>query len=93
VRAGAPPPNLPADEHAAAFVLGRYCAACHTIDGEGGLGAPDLTRVGAMRDAKWLRDWISSPESVDPAASMPAFGEVLTEEQMTAVVNYLAARK
>jgi ubiquinol-cytochrome c reductase cytochrome b subunit len=93
VRAGAPPPSLPAEEHAAAFVLGRYCAACHVIDGEGGLGAPDLTRVGATRDAKWLREWISSPETIDQNASMPAFGEVLTAEQMTAVVNYLAARK
>jgi cbb3-type cytochrome oxidase cytochrome c subunit len=63
------------------------------IDGEGGSSAPDLTRIGATRDAKWLRQWITQPEAVDAFATMPAFGEVLNEAQMTAIVNYLAARK
>ena len=62
VRAGAPPPVMPAQERTASLILGRYCAACHMIDGEGASSAPDLTRVGAMRDAMWLRDWITSPE-------------------------------
>ena len=73
--------------------MGKYCATCHTIDGEGGNSAPDLSRVGATRDAEWLRRWITSPESVDPFASMPPFGETLTKEQMDAIVAYLAARK
>jgi cytochrome c1 len=49
--------------------------------------------VGATRDAKWLRDWITEPEAVDPFASMASFKEVLSEAEMTAIVNYLAARK
>ena len=28
-----------------------------------------------------------------PLANMPAFGDVLTPNEMTAIVNYLAARK
>jgi mono/diheme cytochrome c family protein len=93
VRAGGGEPTVTPDEHAAALVLGSYCAVCHMIDGEGGSSAPDLTRAGSTRDAQWLREWITDPTAVDPFANMPAFGGVLTPEQLTAIVNYLAARK
>jgi ubiquinol-cytochrome c reductase cytochrome b subunit len=93
VRAGGPPPEASNEERIASVVLGRYCAFCHSIDGEGGLLAPDLTHVGARRNAAWLRDWISDPSAVDPAASMPPFGRALTEQELSAVVNYLAARR
>ncbi|HXH24082.1 MAG TPA: cytochrome b N-terminal domain-containing protein [Vicinamibacterales bacterium] len=93
LRAGAPPPDVPREERLAALVLGRYCAGCHMIDGEGASSAPDLSRVGATRDATWLREWILDPSNVDFAATMPGFGGTLTEEQLTALVNYLAARK
>jgi ubiquinol-cytochrome c reductase cytochrome b subunit len=92
-RASSAPPAATKEEHVASLVLGRYCVSCHMIDGEGASSAPDLTRAGAERDAAWLRGWISEPESVDPFANMPAFGGVLNEEQMTALVNYLSARK
>lgn len=93
VRAGAPPPSFPPQDRAASLVIGHYCAACHMIDAEGASSAPDLTRVGAKRDAAWLREWISSPETVDAAASMPSFGQVLSDAEMTALVGFLAARK
>jgi cbb3-type cytochrome oxidase cytochrome c subunit len=63
------------------------------IDGEGSPGAPDLTHIGAHRDAKWLKDWISAPDEIDAGANMPGFGAFLSADEMTAVVNYLAARK
>ena len=93
VRAGSGDPAVSAADHAASMVIGTYCAACHMIDGEGGSSAPDLSRVGATRDAEWLRDWITEPTAVDPFANMPAFGGALTDEQMTAIVTYLASRK
>jgi ubiquinol-cytochrome c reductase cytochrome b subunit len=92
-RAGEGEPATTSGERDAAMVLGTYCAACHMVDGEGGSSAPDLSRIGMTRDAQWLRDWIAEPTAVDPFANMPAFGGVLRDEQMTAVVNYLAARK
>jgi ubiquinol-cytochrome c reductase cytochrome b subunit len=92
-RGSSAPPETTREEELASHVLGRYCASCHMIDGEGASSAPDLTKAGAERDAAWLRDWISEPEAIDPFANMPAFGGVLSEEQMTALVNYLAARK
>jgi ubiquinol-cytochrome c reductase cytochrome b subunit len=93
VRTGAPQPDVSDEVRRASIVFGRYCASCHMIDGEGGAVGPDLTRVGAKHDAKYLREWITQPDAIDPAASMPAFGEFLKDHEMTAIVNYLAARK
>ena len=90
---GGTPPNVDGEARVATFVLGRYCANCHMVDGGGGHEGPDLTRAGAERDAKWLREWIIDPEAVDPTAAMPSFGDRLTPEELTAVTNYLAARK
>ena len=36
---------------------------------------------------------IIDPSAVDPAASMPAYGGFLTDDDLTAIVTYLAARK
>jgi ubiquinol-cytochrome c reductase cytochrome b subunit len=88
-----PPFGLEPETRTAILVFGRYCANCHIIDGEGGNQGPDLTRAGEKRDAKWLHDWISDPEMIDEMADMPAFGDRLTPEELTAISNYLAARK
>jgi ubiquinol-cytochrome c reductase cytochrome b subunit len=93
VRAGVGRPETAASVERVSLVIGRYCANCHTIDGEGAASAPDLTRVGATRDSTWLRRWITDPARVDPLANMPAFGETLTEDEMTDLVGYLARRK
>ncbi|MGB2716336.1 MAG: cytochrome b N-terminal domain-containing protein [Vicinamibacterales bacterium] len=90
---GTSPPTLEGDARIATFVIGRYCANCHVIDGSGGNEGPDLTHAGAKRDAKWLHAWISDPEAVDDKAEMPSFGERLSQEELTVLANYLAARK
>jgi cytochrome c oxidase cbb3-type subunit 3 len=41
------------------------CAACHLVNGSGGLLGPDLTEIGLRRSLKFLRDSI-----VDPSASI-----------------------
>jgi mono/diheme cytochrome c family protein len=93
VRAGVARPETEAAIERVSLVIGRYCASCHTIDGEGEASAPDLTRVGATRESRWLRQWITNPVEVDPLANMPAFRDTLTEGEMTSLVEYLAARK
>jgi ubiquinol-cytochrome c reductase cytochrome b subunit len=93
VRAGGTPPQVTAEVATASMVFGRFCATCHTIDGEGGTAGPDLTHEGTKHDAKWLKDWISDPESVDPAANMPSFAGRLNDQQLQAIAAYLAARK
>jgi putative heme-binding domain-containing protein len=42
------------------------CAACHVIDGQGGIVGPSLSDIGMMRGADYLRQSI-----VDPAAELP----------------------
>ena len=92
VRAGASPPVMTANQ-AAIAVYGRYCSTCHALDGEGATVGPDLSHVGAKHDAMWFREWITDPTAVQFDATMPPFGDRLNDEQMTAIVNYLAARK
>jgi ubiquinol-cytochrome c reductase cytochrome b subunit len=93
VRAGGEPPRVGREEHAATLVYGQFCANCHVLDGEGGTSGPDLTRAGQRRDAEFLREWITDPTAIDDFSNMPAFGEQLTEQQMDAIVDYLARRK
>ena len=71
----------------------RYCATCHMIDGEGASSAPDLTHVGRHARREMAERVDHGTEAVDPFATMPAFGEVLSEAEMTAIVNYLAAQE
>ncbi len=93
LRSGGKHPMPSQGELAAARVLGRHCAACHIIDNEGVSIGPDLTRIGAERDATWLREWITNPEAVDPFANMPAFGTTLTPAELDALVAFLSARR
>jgi mono/diheme cytochrome c family protein len=93
VRVGAPVPQVSEQMRTVSVILGRYCANCHMIDGDGASSAPDLSRAGASRDREWLHQWITSPEDVDPFASMPAFGGALTADEMNALVDYLSRRK
>lgn len=94
VRAGGTAPsNVGPELRTAALVYGRWCANCHTIDGEGGNQGPDLTHAGKERDEQWLYDWISDPEAMDELADMPAFVDRLTSEELRAIARYLAGRR
>jgi mono/diheme cytochrome c family protein len=94
LRLGSQPPRVNAGVALAAQVFATRCARCHAIDGEGDpVTGGDLSRVGREHDARWLRAWISDPSAIDPTAEMPAFGDTLQPEAMTAIVWYLAERK
>jgi ubiquinol-cytochrome c reductase cytochrome b subunit len=97
LRSGRAVPHTSRDVALAASVFARSCFFCHVIDGEGGTLGPDLSHIGGTRDAAWLRDWITDPARVtrdeDAGASMPGFGERLSEAEINAISIYLAARK
>lgn len=94
MRAGVRAPDVNAEVRIASRVFASRCASCHAIDGEGDATAGgDISYVGRAHEAKWLREWISDPATLDENAEMPAFGDRLSQEEMTAIVNYLARRR
>ncbi len=88
-----PYPGYPASIEAAAVIFARYCIGCHKIEGDGGKDGPDLTHEGSKHDAATLRKWIVDPETVDPKAEMPSFGDRLTDAQLDSISSYLAGRQ
>lgn len=68
------------------------CSACHVLKGTGSAAGPDLTRVGAKRDAEWLKRFLKDPAAVRPGSVMPPY-DGLPEGELDALARYLAALK
>jgi len=52
--------------------LDQKCNLCHKVGATGGKLGPDLSAVGAKRDAAWLYRYLVNPKVVDPKNKMPA---------------------
>jgi mono/diheme cytochrome c family protein len=83
-----------------AVIQAAGCLACHKLDGQGQVIAPDLTHVGSRRNAESIRKKILDPASSIAkgyeklAGIMPkTFGTMMTAAQLEALVQYLAAHK
>src|SRR5881398_3446656 len=83
-----------------AIIQAAGCLACHKLDGQGQVIAPDLTHVGSRRDAESIRRKILDPASSVTkgyeklAGIMPkSFGTMMSAAQLEALVQYLAAHK
>ena len=62
-----PPEQLPGDaNHGAALYRSKGCTACHMILGSGEAVGPELTDIGARRNAAYLRQTL-----LNPAGSLP----------------------
>jgi cytochrome c2 len=68
------------------------CPACHVLQGTGSPAGPELTRIGAKRDAAWLKRFMQDPAAVMPGSVMPSYKE-LPEEALDALAKYLASLK
>jgi ubiquinol-cytochrome c reductase cytochrome b subunit len=66
----------------------RGCEYCHTISGYGGLRGPDLTYVGSRLNATEMQIRI-----LNGGHNMPAFGAILTPEEVNALVAFLQSRQ
>src|SRR5437667_150774 len=76
------------------------CLACHKLEGQGQVIAPDLTHVGSRRDVASIRQKILDPASSITqgyekfAGIMPkTFGSMMSASQLEALVEYLAGHK
>src|SRR6185295_11012397 len=52
--------------HGAQLYESSGCAACHVVGGRGGIVGPDLTAIGALRGAAYLRDAVTKPAAAHP---------------------------
>jgi len=83
-----------------AIIQAAGCLACHKLDGQGQVIAPDLTHVGSRRNAESIRKKILDPASSVAkgyeklAGIMPkSFGTMMNAAQLEALVQYLATHK
>jgi mono/diheme cytochrome c family protein len=83
-----------------ALIKEAGCRNCHKLDGEGATMAPDLTHVGARRDANSIHQKIVDPASSiakgfeNLAGVMPkTFGTDMNPAQLDALVKFLAGHK
>jgi ubiquinol-cytochrome c reductase cytochrome b subunit len=94
IRGGAmPPQNVPPEDRRAAATFAAICINCHKIAGEGGESGPDLSRIGARRDATSIAELIADPTAEYPDTTMPQFRDRLTAEQINSLAQYLADRR
>ncbi len=83
-----------------AIIQAAGCLACHRLDGQGQVIAPDLTHVGSRRSPESIRKKILDPTSSIAkgyeklAGIMPkTFGTMLNAAQLEALTQYLAAHR
>ncbi len=50
---------------------GAGCAACHIVAGNGSAAGPELTEIGLLRGAAFLRESLLSPAAARPERSVP----------------------
>jgi len=83
-----------------AIIQAAGCLACHKLEGQGQVIAPDLTHVGSRRDAESIRKKILDPASSIAkgyeklAGIMPkTFGTMMNAALLEALVQFLAGHK
>ena len=69
------------------------CANCHTLAGQGGQKAPNLSKVGANRDAQWIADHVKNPKTHNPGSMMPASEGKINDADLKKLGEYLAGLK
>lgn len=76
-----------------AIMKSNGCLSCHSMDGVGGISAPDLTHEGTRHpDVSWQIKHLKNPASVSPGSSMPSFA-AMPPSQLKLLAAFLADKK
>jgi cytochrome c5 len=98
-KTGETPAQRPLAKTAEELIAQLACTACHKIGAQaGGPIGPDLSRIGAARDAAYLRRAILDPNAevakgFQPGVMPANYGEQLFAKELEMLVAYLAALK
>ena len=72
-------------------VFNQLCVACHALGGRGGAVGPALDNVGTRLTADYLTRWLTNPQSIRPATTMPRLP--LSEQQIAELVAFLSQQR
>lgn len=88
----APADSAEASVKAGYKVFSSQCMRCHQVRGVGGTLGPELTRLNGMLKVlskKELKMLVKDVRQFYPQSAMPVFNEVLTDDEIHSVVEYL----
>lgn len=74
--------------HGGVLFYSKACLYCHRINGDGGLKGPDLSRVGLRLAPEEMTIRI-----INGGDNMPAYGGILSKDQLNALLAFLKSRK
>jgi ubiquinol-cytochrome c reductase cytochrome b subunit len=83
--------SSPLELQGAAVFQNKSCRNCHALNGRGGQRGPDLTAVGVRLTKDQLIDQVSN--GTPGGGNMPAYGKQINANEMTALAEFLAARR
>ena len=63
------------------------CSACHIVAGEGGNLGPELTEIGFLRGAAYLREAVIAPDSSLPRGTLSVLSRGYAEYMPVRIVN------
>jgi cytochrome c oxidase cbb3-type subunit 3 len=86
--AGSDAPVTGDPQKGSALFAAKGCSACHIVNGQGGTIGPELSRIGAMRAPRGLRQAILSP-----GTDLPTEGNILDRGRFTQYLMFQAVPK
>jgi mono/diheme cytochrome c family protein len=70
-------------------IVKKYsCLKCHTIDGNGGSIAPDLSIVGSKLQSDWIRNYFKVPYSLRPIVEERMPKLFISDDEIQTIINY-----
>ena len=71
-----------------AIVKKYSCMKCHTINGNGGSIAPDLSIVGSKLQNEWIRNYFNVPYSLRPIVEERMPKLFISDNEIKTIINY-----